>query len=160
MNYCRKCNCELPNRTRINGKVHNISGRKFCLKCSPFGKHNTRDITKPKRRPIHRSFSYDCVKRYRERVKRKMVAGFGGACCICGYDRCLNNLVFHHCDRRKKFDISHIRSRAIAWRRVVKELKKCRLLCNRCHGELHAGLVTISKCALKFSERRANSSGG
>jgi len=41
MPFCRKCNEKFPNRTIIDGKTHNLSSRKFCLNCSPFGKHNT-----------------------------------------------------------------------------------------------------------------------
>ena len=45
MNICKKCNSEIPTWTTINGILHNLHCRKFCLKCSPFNSHNTKDLT-------------------------------------------------------------------------------------------------------------------
>jgi 5-methylcytosine-specific restriction endonuclease McrA len=46
MPLCLKCKNKFPNWIKIEGKARNLSSRKFCLECSPFGKHNTIDITK------------------------------------------------------------------------------------------------------------------
>ena len=42
------------------------------------------------------------VSRWRRRVKAKLVAEAGGRCVLCGYDRCLAALQFHHLDRATK----------------------------------------------------------
>lgn len=46
MRYCKKCNNELPWSMVIAGKKRSLKNRVFCLQCSPFKEHNTRDLTK------------------------------------------------------------------------------------------------------------------
>lgn len=46
MKICAKCQKKFPSTLIINDKRRNFSKRKFCLNCSPFGSHNTKDITK------------------------------------------------------------------------------------------------------------------
>jgi hypothetical protein len=41
MPTCRKCKANFPNRVSIDGKIRVVNRRKFCLSCSPFGRHNT-----------------------------------------------------------------------------------------------------------------------
>ena len=41
MNICLKCQKEIPYYFVINGKKRSLTRRKFCLNCSPFGRHNT-----------------------------------------------------------------------------------------------------------------------
>jgi hypothetical protein len=43
---CEKCQNEFPTYFKINGKLRNLCKRKFCLDCSPFGSHNTKNISK------------------------------------------------------------------------------------------------------------------
>jgi hypothetical protein len=44
MPECRKCGDYFPNHVKIEGKKRNLCKRKYCLKCSPFNKHNTKKI--------------------------------------------------------------------------------------------------------------------
>jgi len=44
MPICLKCKNKFPNRYTLSGKIRNLQNRKFCLKCSPFKSHNTKDI--------------------------------------------------------------------------------------------------------------------
>jgi len=44
MPICANCNSVYPNTVKIEGIVRNLSSRKYCLECSPFGEHNTRKI--------------------------------------------------------------------------------------------------------------------
>ncbi len=46
MPICKKCDKKFPNWVTIDGRKKNLCSRKFCLECSPWGKHNTKDITK------------------------------------------------------------------------------------------------------------------
>jgi hypothetical protein len=46
MKICKKCNIKFSTRVNIEGKFRNLINRKFCLNCSPFLQHNTRDISK------------------------------------------------------------------------------------------------------------------
>jgi hypothetical protein len=64
-----------------------------------------------------------------------MVEYKGGGCYLCGYDRCLRALDFHHLDpATKRFTIAggHTRS----WASLRTELDKCMLVCSNCHIEL------------------------
>lgn len=44
---CQKCQIEFYPRIIIDGKLHTFYKRKFCLNCSPFGQHNTTDLSNP-----------------------------------------------------------------------------------------------------------------
>lgn len=78
---------------------------------------------------------------WRQRTKQKLVAYKGGKCQVCGYNRWIGNLAFHHLDPEKKdFNIT---GQSIAFEKLQKEVDKCMLLCHICHGEVHAGVITI-----------------
>jgi hypothetical protein len=73
-----------------------------------------------------------------------MIDHKGGKCQFCGYSKCVRSLHFHHIDSRtKEAGLGQITHRQ--WDRVLKELDKCILVCANCHGEIHDGLVELSK---------------
>ena len=79
----------------------------------------------------------------RRNVKIKLVEEFGGKCKICGYNKYVGNLTFHHKDPTKKdFQISQ-KGKTSSIEKIRLEAMKCELLCHNCHGEVHAGLLTI-----------------
>ncbi len=76
------------------------------------------------------------VSRKRRKIKLRALEYKGGKCEVCGYDRCIDALEFHHLTN-KSFGLSekgHTRS----WDTIQKELDKCVLLCANCHRERHA----------------------
>lgn len=75
------------------------------------------------------------VSERRREIKRKAVELMGGKCEICGYDKCITALHFHHKNPdQKDFSIS----RSIkSWEKIVEEIQKCSLLCSNCHAEIH-----------------------
>lgn len=74
--------------------------------------------------------------------KEAMVEYKGGQCEVCGYNRSLKALCFHHRDpSTKSFTISGNHGRR--WDIVVKELEKCAMLCSNCHAEVHDGVITL-----------------
>lgn len=84
--------------------------------------------------------SYEYVKNSRIRQKERAVKTMGGKCSICGYDKCLSALEFHHLNpEEKEFTISQ--NTNLAWEQINEEIKKCVLVCSNCHKEIHAGLV-------------------
>lgn len=89
------------------------------------------------------------VSRRRRKVKQILVAEAGGRCALCGYDRCIAALHFHHVDpRSKKFHLSmHGAARSLAVARA--EMAKCVLLCANCHAEVESGLVTLETDAIR-----------
>jgi hypothetical protein len=79
----------------------------------------------------------------RRRVKRILVDEAGGSCALCGYDRCVAALQFHHLDPTEKcFALSSEGStRGIDAARA--EARKCVLLCGNCHAEVEAGVQLL-----------------
>jgi transposase-like protein len=82
----------------------------------------------------------ECVSRSRQRSKATLVAEAGGCCVLCGYNRCLGALEFHHVDPSTKlFGVSaHGLARSMADLRA--EVAKCILLCSNCHVEVEMGV--------------------
>ncbi len=73
-------------------------------------------------------------------IKQVLVNAFGGKCQICGYDKCLAALSFHHRDpSQKEFEISKFRKKDLENYVLLRELEKTILLCENCHRELHSG---------------------
>ena len=84
----------------------------------------------------------DCGRVYRSELKRALVDLRGGACNICGYKRHLAALTFHHLEPAKK-DFEIARGHTRSWDALVHEVRKCLLLCENCHREVHAGVTAI-----------------
>jgi transposase len=82
----------------------------------------------------------EAVARRRRKVKEILVAEAGGRCCMCGYDRHVAALHFHHVDPSEKLIPVSARGIAYAIDTLREEAKKCILLCSNCHAELeHRG---------------------
>jgi hypothetical protein len=79
----------------------------------------------------------------RRRIKRQLIAEAGGACALCGYDRCAAALQFHHVDpATKNFSLSREGvTRSLA--RAREEAAKCVLLCANCHAEVEGGFAQL-----------------
>lgn len=73
----------------------------------------------------------------RTKLKKEAVEYLGGKCQICGYDKCIAALDFHHKDPKEKEFILGEMSR-YSKDKIIQELDKCMLLCANCHRELHA----------------------
>ena len=88
-----------------------------------------------------RQYLIRAVHARRKKIREMAVEHKGGKCEICGYDRCIDALEFHHNDHSdKKFGIS-AKGYTRSWKSVVEELDKCVMLCANCHRELHARLA-------------------
>jgi transposase len=86
----------------------------------------------------------EAVSRRRRKVKRLLVEEAGGSCGVCGYDRSLAALEFHHlAPAEKSFSLSH-RGVARSLEKARLEAKKCVLLCANCHAEVEAGITTLT----------------
>lgn len=70
----------------------------------------------------------------RKSIKKKGVEFKGGSCELCGYNKSLQALHFHHKEPGEKdFAISS----ATSWKKAKIEIEKCLLVCANCHAELH-----------------------
>jgi len=99
-------------------------------------------------RHVGRSGGYRCgpcgsarVAHRRREMKEILVAEAGGTCRLCGYERYLGALHFHHLDpEEKRFEFAErgvTRSLAV----LRKEARKCVLLCANCHAEVEGGIL-------------------
>jgi transposase-like protein len=83
------------------------------------------------------------VTAWRQKIKRILVEETGGACALCGYDRFVGALQFHHVEpAKKRFALSHGGlARSLA--RAREEARKCVLLCANCHVEVEGGVADL-----------------
>src|SRR3954447_6088259 len=89
--------------------------------------------------------------RYPQKVKRLLVDEAGGRCAVCGYDRCIINLHFHHVNPdEKSFVVSSSTTKSLAAYR--RELQKCVLVCANCHGEIEAQMITSPPAGATFKD--------
>lgn len=69
-------------------------------------------------------------KNFTARVRRR------SKCVVCGYNGCIYALEFHHRDETiKKFNLSRLTGRSLS--SIKDEIRKCDVLCSRCHRERH-----------------------
>ena len=80
-------------------------------------------------------FNKRMMVRYEERAAA-IVGLKGGECFLCGYDKCVAALEFHHTDpSQKDFEIS--KRWSMTDERIKAEIDKCVLICSNCHAEVH-----------------------
>ena len=79
---------------------------------------------------------YNAINEKRRRNKEELVRYKGGKCEICGYDKCIDALEFHHLNQdEKNFTISNGNIKSL--KKLKEEADKCILVCSNCHHELH-----------------------
>ncbi len=79
---------------------------------------------------------------WRKRKKLELVEYKGGCCQVCGYNKSVRALEFHHVDPNEKdFTIS---GKSWSFDRLKNEVDKCVLVCANCHIEIHDGLVKLN----------------
>lgn len=162
MNICKKCNNTFKTRIKIDGKWRSINKRKYCLTCSPFNLHNTKQLDNPQKiyncacgetEPSNfygdkHTICAKCHNKYTiakgKENKANAVKYMGGKCSLCSYDKCIEALEFHHINPDTK-DINFKSMRGWSWNKTTTELDKCILVCSNCHREIHSDLTNIQK---------------
>lgn len=136
---CNLCNNKYNASKRTTPRV---TENPFCNTCGILKtKENTYSPADGKWAPTCRECRQEIGRRSQEGLKQGCVDYKGGCCQVCGYNKCLAALDFHHLDptekdftvARKKLNIKDDKMRA--------ELDKCVLLCANCHREEHRLLV-------------------
>ena len=73
----------------------------------------------------------------RQRKTKELAVDYKGGCCsICGYNKCIAALDFHHINPSEK-DRRYFNMRGGLSVNLKTELDKCVLLCSNCHREIH-----------------------
>jgi len=86
---------------------------------------------------------------WRRRTKKNVLDGFDNKCAICGYNKCVAALEFHHINPdEKEFSFSSFQS--LKWEKIVSEMQKCICVCANCHREIHAGMIELSESVTRF----------
>ena len=90
----------------------------------------------------------EAVSKRRRKLKEILVGEAGGRCLLCGYDRHLGALEFHHVDpAEKRLAISY---NGVSQSLMVlrEEASKCVLLCSNCHAEVEGGIAVLPATVL------------
>lgn len=166
MRECKNCKGILHQFIKDkNGKRIDCRRREYCIECNPVGErkfwkgkatnrelgiarnHKTQrecPICKRQHITINRSpICYTC-KNKQIRLDRRTEAYkiLGNKCSVCDYNKCMNALDIHHRDGNDK-KLTFANSWGLNWQLLEEELKKCVLLCCRCHREVHDGLIDL-----------------
>jgi hypothetical protein len=91
---------------------------------------------------------FKAIKKNRDDIAKKWVGDYKikKGCKKCGYSMethktfAVSALEFHHPRGDKSFAISTALSQGAPLERIKDEIKKCIVLCSRCHSEIHHGL--------------------
>jgi predicted HNH restriction endonuclease len=88
-------------------------------------------------------YNIQYVTKRRRKLKAMSVEIKGGACEVCGYNRCVAALDFHHIDEKTKSFSLSTRGLTRSWEKIKNEIQKCVLVCSNCHREIHSGLIQL-----------------
>ena len=110
---------------------------------TPEQKQNRAKYLKQWRKTIGKQKQDSYVAKYRltlNQLKIDAVNYKGGKCEVCGYNKCMGCLDFHHNDTSiKEGGVADLINRKIykTLEELIPELDKCKLLCKNCHYEFH-----------------------
>lgn len=117
---------------------------KLCNKCNK--EKDIRDFYQKKSgKPISecKSCNIDRITKVRQDIKTTLVKEFGGKCSICGYNRCIQALQFHHKNpSNKSFGIGNGNIKSLS--KIKEEAQKCILVCSNCHVEIENNIISLS----------------
>ena len=86
----------------------------------------------------------EAVTRNRKVKRATLVAEAGGQCQLCGYDRYIGALEFHHLDPSQKVFAMSQGGQTVSLERLRAEAAKCVLLCANCHAEVEGGYASVA----------------
>jgi hypothetical protein len=62
---------------------------------------------------------------------------------MCGYKKYAGALDFHHTNPENKVFALSVKGLSYSWDSILREAKKCVLVCKNCHTEIEAGIIAI-----------------
>lgn len=138
---CKPFNLNLSNRAKQKN-ILKPKNKKQCNNCKLTKDLSQFNSNHDKRYDYecYRSVCKDCqkIKRNERNNTIKEILKKELGCSICGYNKCMAAIDFHHTDPTKKeYEISSMIRSNMSIFAIKKELKKCIVLCANCHRELH-----------------------
>ena len=89
--------------------------------------------------------------------KLELIKAKGGKCEICGYDKNIAALDFHHVNpENKSFELDARRLSNTSMEKLLEEADKCILVCSNCHREIHNEHLDKSNIPILLSEMTSN----
>ena len=86
---------------------------------------------------------------FRRNRKLNLIKVCGNQCNICGYNRAISALEFHHINpEEKEYGLASM-GNCHQLEKDLEEVKKCILVCSNCHREIHEGFYTKNELFLK-----------
>lgn len=148
------CYCDDCKKNKLKKKIKTLEYKPVKFVCKSCGKEieyrkkycSDCIIERQKTRLKNNNYNYDYVLNWRNNNKKRAVDYLGGKCIICGYNKSLRSLDFHHLDPTKKEMTISKHLNKLKFEKLKTELDKCVLVCSNCHGEIHDGLVNMSAC--------------
>ena len=114
---------------KYDKNMWNLS-RIYCYKCSGNSTRLKNETRKHQKTILRRSMKIQAIKL------------LGGRCSVCGYDRCVDALEFHHENpEEKEFKLGS--GNTISWKEYKSEALKCKLVCSNCRKEIYSELGYI-----------------
>jgi len=105
----------------------NSSSRIYCYDCSRDSTRKNNQSRKHQKTILRRSMKLQAIKLLENK------------CCLCGYDKCVDALEFHHENpTEKEFKLGS--GNTMSWKDYKNEALKCILVCSNCHKEIHSKL--------------------
>lgn len=101
--------------------------RIYCYICSGDSTRKSNETRKHQKTILRRSMKLQAIKL------------LGNKCSICGYNKCIDALEFHHTNPKEK-DFKLGSGNTLSWDEYKKEALKCILVCSNCHKEIHSKL--------------------
>lgn len=97
-------------------------------------------------------------KNKRKLLKLEAVKYKGGKCCICGYNKSIQALTFHHVNpENKKFNITKfMKFKDFDIDELCKELDKTICVCKNCHSEINSRIITDKKIKKVIGKEKFN----
>jgi hypothetical protein len=171
---CKNCGKAFSLRVRIDGEIHSLQNRKYCLECSPYKSHNTRQLDRYKKyikegrlvekecsqcgeiKPIEEyynngnrphSFCKKCLNLKsveRFRERKLWAIDYKGGECQMCGYNKYAGALEFHHLDPNIKDFTIDRYNKLSKDRLKVELDKCILLCANCHRELHYELKNPS----------------
>lgn len=121
--------------------THKLNHNKHCIICHNLLTGKQRQYCSRKchnRNGNHRHQNYETQQNRGLTRKIRLLKATGGQCEVCGYNKNIAALAFHHKDPKNKTTEITIRECSNnAFATLKLEAGKCRVLCHNCHMEHH-----------------------